>query len=550
MIGPIHSYFIPIVAMAKPLAYDLNISVNNCSNSFVLSRTEEAKALAPVLLENIQWLKQSLKVKKEEVAANFVAAMISSNGTVSEKCEFGERSIELFIRNSVFGYVDGSTDSILASELSKRVGKAYQSSKEIIHLLTSCRRSISRFWRRLRCVDPALEIEKTVLIERLLMNCAKMASTGKASVLLNPIYAVKDYFYVCGDSTVETLITFLRLCSAYSIDLKKHLGMIAQAVFLMEAKLGKSRELPTNEFLGELVSHYEQMNLLRYLTDKCFYLFISLPVEERRLMVKCEVVDKNDFHVLGKSYAVNLRAAQSVHFQITSQDVGYTVGLRKQPWLKRHNDHSVRRDDARKVFGKIVETGKIIHGNTRKNSLYKPFSSSQQGIIENLNVENHLFFVRTKYRLSGSVHLYLFSLLLMSLFGLYTVVNGVKIDYSQIDGTNLLKTTLKTIISNRIVKQDFSGTEQALVFLLAFVPLVGTLISTFMLTNWSIVHHLIRWYKRLIILSSFTAIYITVAVHLGIPLFAFGPVLFILQWILLLLECLLTHCLQFIELLL
>jgi len=530
----IESYYIPIVAMEKPLAYDINITVNDRKTSSVLNRTDEAKALAPILLEEILWVQQSLYNPREfssDERISFLAALISSNGGTCGRNDIGQRSLRSFLRDSVFGYIDGDTANGLENEIQRLLGDPSQLLGSIMDSLALCRKISKRLWYQIRRKNPDLEIERIVLVDKLLRSSVRVASICKTSNLINPINAVKDFFYVRGEATIQSLTKFVKLCSAYSIGLKNQVSYMSEAMALVYNKYNQNQEFPNSHFLRALVNEFEQMNVLRYFIDKWFLLFISLPINERRMLIKCDVVDRNKFHMCSKSHPVNLRAAQSVHFQITSEDVGYYIGLAKAAKKEDSCEHIIGRNDPFEMFGKIVETQKIIHGNTRKKGFYKPFSKISDDLLENLNIENHIFNVRSYYKLSRSVSIYLFSLLMMSLFGLMTVISSVSIDYSYIDCNNPLRTALIMILSNRIVRQDFSGTEQALVFLLAFIPLVGTLISTFMLTNWSVVHHLIRWYKRFILSSSVTAIIIIILVQLRLPLFVFGPPLFLLRWI-------------------
>lgn len=537
-------YYAPLTIMQKPLAFDLDVNINEVNCNSVLERKKNGIVLATVLSKEINWLSDSFSNCKEsedlgdnEEIVFFIASLFCSKGNASDSNDLNAKNISKFLRLQLSGYIKDEMDELdNGKKISKRIEddflKLFDKSivlQKSLKKLNKSGKNLSKIMKRHpEKINDRFQ-ENKILLTKLLRNIRWLTVIKKRSNFLFPLNAVKDYLYIKEDFSYSSVTKFSSLCEIYINEMLNKfnilkLGIDAICIVLNNKFFKKMsiNEKQKNEILENLNKLSKQINVLKNFTENFFLLLCPIGINEERVLLKINFVAKNYYRNSVIDHPINLRAARSIHFQMTSKDIGYKIKIKGNN-LEKKKSNIISDHDSYRMFGRLEPKGRIAHGNTRKKSYLKVFTNSKKSLLDSLNMKESIFKVRTKYKLSNSLRIYLTAFSLVSLFTFLYILLNMSVQFEDSQRFEVQLPFLKHLflfidkLLNQYLFVDINISGNPVVLMALIASLVGILVQMFIFNQWSIVHFLIRWHKRIIIFLSSASIVLICLSEFNLP---------------------------------
>jgi len=548
-------FYIPITTIKKPLLYDFDITINGSSASEVINRLSNGKIVASLMYHSIPWLRNSLDrifigrpvELKEKDSVTFLAALFSSSREKISSTTLSLGNIDTAsgeFLNHIIGYIEEGPNSDNLIELKKAIKRAMTIGLKNIDLLAKINRSLKKFKKHIKkCIknyreENSLEDIKIRIAYKAILRLSYLVKDRKVNNIPNfvlPLKAVRDYLYLSNNNDTYTLSNFIWLCTYYARQIFLKLKNLISAIDLCNIMLKENLDIKE---IIEIIGTSELINsivVLKELMDDFFILFIPISIRETNILVKMKFLEKNELCKKIMSHPLNLRAAQSTHFHLASDDISYNIRL-KAP-KKGSNEIRLQAKDTKNIFGRLEENRNhlVIHGNTRKKQLIKPFHGNNTSLLDNIDITTSTCQISAKYSCSGSLSFILSALLIISIgslwFSMFAIVVAIALrvsDISHINNFSEVISWIGEVLKSPILDEEGKeillylpfGSNLIYTIFYAFLPIIGIFISLSIFKEWSVIHYLSRWYKRFILIFGFVSCVIIVSVIFGLPIWS------------------------------
>jgi len=412
--NPNSKILVPVSVLKKPLVHSLEIQCNGEELIHLPDRILSSRALALIIYNHqlLPFNKYFVEEKPQDVK-DFITSLICSAGKIPEKA-YTETDLADEMKDEILDFIEDRISNRMSSFLSNEISDALGVAQGIKSYLFKNNDDT------LKAIDKMHDVYSTLPLDiknQITHELIARASFIRECVVKNangtftfPYVALKDFLYVRRVYDWANVLTFVRMAKKFQKGIRETLEVSMKYLNRILLYIAESKGHLKTSDIDKFASHLLNTVAVLQIVNNHFCLLVPIDFGRLRNTINISFLKECRIRKNVGAYGLNIKLARSTHFLIQSSSVSYNLKLMKNS----DSGFSLYENNPESFFGRVEESDKIIHLNTRKESITKPRGKPDNRISSKLAINEATYPVIVKYELGFQALAFLVSLFSVS----------------------------------------------------------------------------------------------------------------------------------------